>query len=140
MVVLGVLIGVGMAIGGLVSGVAASHRAPHETATATGMVTTAGKCAGRATSYGRAVFTAGGSPYTATVACNTHKGERVAVKYNPADPAHNNDRENSVHHFVIAGIGALLALVVAGRAAPALLRERRRSMSGKRRSPRHGRA
>lgn len=68
-----------------------------------------------------------GHRYTAEVVCQKHLGKTVQVKYDPANPAHNNDADNSTTGYVIGAIGVLgLALGV-----PSLVsfirRERRES-------------
>lgn len=118
----------------LVAGFVALHRMPGETASTTGIVTTAGHCGGRSSTDGTAIFTVGGATYTASVPCNVAKGHRAPVKYDPADPGHNNDSgSNAGIYFVMSGVfflalsGLLCSLIGVARAPvlPAAPRRRR---------------
>ncbi|MBO2458206.1 hypothetical protein [Actinomadura violacea] len=105
-----------MGLGGAIGGAVAWQRIPNETATAAGVVTQAGHCGGKSSTDGRATFSVAGSTYTARVACDARIGIHVQVKYDPADPAHNNDSHGrATVLFVMAAIGfvALMGSIAA---------------------------
>lgn len=86
----------GMASVGVAEGFRYWLRPPRETATATGIVIEAGYCNSSSGSSGghsaRARFTASnGKTYVTDVNCELSVGQRAVVRYDPANPNHNND-------------------------------------------------
>lgn len=120
-----------MTIGGAIGGSASWQRIPNETAIATGTVLKAGHCGGRYSKHGTARFVVSGTSYPADVSCKAHAGQRVQVRYDPADPSHNNDsRYGAVVLFVIGGFGlvllvSMIAVMIALFRTPTLARSGR---------------
>jgi len=101
-----------VALLGLVAGTHSLLLASHETASTTATVVEFGSC--RTRESATATFTVDGRLYHADVECTHDVGERVEIRYDPADPTRNGDTAGGIalrYGFGALGL-AMLALVV----------------------------
>jgi len=97
-------------VSGLVFGTQSLLFGPGETRSATATVIESNLCHGYP-DPATATFTVGGSTYRADVSCSHHVGDRIRIRYDPADPYHNGDTTGRVVQRF--GSGALLTVMAA---------------------------